>query len=57
MNNSTPAVTWENEELTRELERLHLEFLDLFTHHKDMVENESVILTSLYLEKLGHLQL
>lgn len=57
MNNNTPAFTTENEELTRKLEQLHLEFLDLFTRHKDMVENESVILTSLYLEKIGHLQL
>lgn len=52
-----PSITKENEELTAKLERYHLEFLDLFTCHKEMVENESVILTSLYLEKLGHLQL
>jgi hypothetical protein len=57
MNNNLLSVTKENEELTRKLEALHLEFLDLFTRHKDMVENDSVILTSLYLEKLGHLQL
>jgi hypothetical protein len=57
MNNNTPAFTKENEELTRKLEELHLEFLDQFTRHKEMVENESVILTSLYLEKLGRLQL
>ena len=57
MNNNTPAFTKENEELSRKLEQLHLDFLDLFTRHKDMVENESVILTSLYLEKLGRLQL
>lgn len=50
-------MTQENEELTRKLEALHLEFIDLFTRHKDMVENESVILTSLYLEKLGRIQL
>ena len=55
--NSVPAFTKENEELTRKLETVNLEFLDLFTRHKDMVENESVILTSLYLEKLGCLQL
>jgi len=57
MNTTLPAFTKENEELTGELEQLHLEFLDLFTRHKDMVENESVVLTSLYLEKLGRFQL
>jgi len=57
MNISLPAFTAENKELTRKLEALHLEFLDLFTRHKYMVENESVVLTSLYLEKLGRLQL
>lgn len=57
MNNILPAFTTENEELTRKLEQLHLEFIDLFTRHKDMVENESVILTSLYLEKIGRFQL
>ncbi len=57
MSNNPLAITKENEELTRELEQLHLEFIDLFTRHKDMVENDSVMLTSLYLEKLGHLQL
>ncbi len=57
MIKNLPSFTAENEELTRRLEFLHLEFLDLFTRHKDMVENESVVLTSLYLEKLGRLQL
>lgn len=57
MQNNLPAVTPESEELSRQLELLRLEFLELFTRHKDMVESESVILTSLYLEKLGHLQL
>ena len=57
MSNSLPTFTSENEEQTRKLEFLHLEFLDLFTRHKDMVENESVVLTSLYLEKLGRIQL
>lgn len=57
MNNNLPAFTQENIDLTLALEQLHLEFLDLFTRHKDMVENESVILTSLYLEKLGRYQL
>ena len=57
MNNDTPAFTKEYEELAGKLEQLQLEFLDLFTRHKDMVENESVLLTSIYLEKLGRLQL
>lgn len=51
------TTTRENAELTAKLEQLHLEFIDLFTRHKEMVENESVILTSLYLEKLGRFQL
>jgi hypothetical protein len=57
MKENTPAITTENQELTKELERLNLEFLDLFARHREMVDNESVILTSLYLEKLGLLQL
>jgi hypothetical protein len=57
MSNNLLAFTAQNEELTKKLEFLHLEFLDLFTRHKYMVENESVILTSLYLEKIGRLQL
>jgi len=57
MDYAMPAVTKENEELTAKLVRLQLEFIDLYTRHKEMVENESVILTSLYLEKSGRLQL
>ena len=57
MTNHLPANTKENQELTKELEQLHLEFLDLFTRHKEMVESDSVFLISVYLEKLGHLQL
>lgn len=57
MSHHLPAFTAENEALTKKLESLHLEFLDLFTRHKDMVENESVVLTSLYLEKIGRFQL
>ena len=51
------VLTAEDEQLTAELKQLNAEFLDLFTRHRDMVDSESVILTSLYLEKLGHLQL
>lgn len=57
MKEKTPAITTENQELTMELDRLNLEFLDLFARHNEMVDSESVILTSLYLEKLGLLQL
>ena len=57
MINNLPSLTQDNEALTAKLEQLHLEFIDLFTRHKDMVENESVVLTSLYLEKLGRIQL
>jgi len=52
-----PDITPENAALTQKLEQMHIEFLDLFTSHKDMVENESDILTSVYLEKLGRFQL
>lgn len=57
MSNALPAVTFESEQLKAKLEKLRLEFLELFTRHKDMVENQSVILTSVYLEKLGRFQL
>lgn len=52
-----PSVTAENEQLTKLLDQLHLEFVDLFTRHKNMVDNESDILTAVYPEKLGYLQL
>ncbi|HAG16164.1 MAG TPA: hypothetical protein DCG69_06515 [Bacteroidales bacterium] len=57
MKSNLPAFTKENEEMTKKLEILRLEFVDLFTQHKDMLENESVILSALYLERLGYLQL
>jgi hypothetical protein len=57
MDNTSPACTPAYEESVRHLGQLQLKFLDLYTRHKEMVENESVILTALYLEKLGHLQL
>jgi len=46
MDHTLPVNTIENEELTRKLEQLRLEFLDLYTRHKDMVENDYAILTS-----------
>ena len=57
MNQKTLALTQENEELNRKLAQFAVEFLDLFTRHKEMVEDESVILNALYLEKLGCFQL
>ena len=51
------SITPENQSLLHALEALNLEFLDLYTIHKQMVENDSDLLTSLYLERLGHLQL
>lgn len=57
MENTFPAHTPEYIEQTRELEQLRSAFTETYTIHKDMVENESVILTSVYLEKLGNLQL
>jgi len=57
MNNKLPALTPESIDLTGKLEELQLEFTELFTRHKDMVEQESAILTSVYLEKLGYLLL
>jgi len=57
MNKRIPAFTPENEAMTRRLEQLNLEFLDLYTRHKEMVEDDGPLLESLYLEKLGRLQL
>ncbi len=57
MENYTPAITKENEALTLRLEELREEYAALFARHKDMVESDLVILNSLYLQKLGHLQL
>jgi len=57
MTDHLPTYTNESQELGTRLEQLRIEFLELFTRHKDMVENESAILTSVYLQKLGHLQL
>ncbi len=57
MSDTIPTLSAENKKQTEQLELLHLEFLDLFTLYKNMVENETEILTSLYLEKLGGLQL
>ena len=42
---------------TDRLIELRKEFLDLYTKHKYMVENDLLILNSIYIEKIGHLQL
>ena len=42
---------------TDRLIELRKEFLDLYTKHKYMVENDLLILNSIYLEKIGHLHL
>lgn len=39
MDNNLLSITDNNKELTAKLEQLHLEFIDLFTRHKDMIEN------------------
>ena len=57
MNMRFPAFTAENAALTKKLEELNLEFLDLYTRHKEMVEDEGPLLESLYPEKPGRLQL
>ena len=40
MNKKTLALTEENEELNKKLTQLNGEFLDLFTRHKEMVDDE-----------------
>ena len=57
MENQGLALTEENERLNRDLELEKSRFLELFMRHKYMVEQGVVILTSQYLQKLGHLQL
>lgn len=57
MSSNLPANTKENEALSQQLEQLRKTFLDLYTTHNYMVDNHSAVLTSLYLQKLGHLQL
>lgn len=55
--NTQIAVTPESEALNQKIEACNKEYLDLYTLHRDMVDNESILLTSLYMEKLGYLQL
>ena len=54
MTNTNISQTPENEALSTELSKLNAEFLELFTRHKDMVDEEPVIY-SLYLNRLGWL--
>lgn len=51
------ATTPEYQAIALELEHLNAEFTELFTRHKAMVDNDAVVLTSLYLQTLGVLQL
>lgn len=51
------TITPENAELNQRLQQLHADFTEVFIAHKTMVEDQSPILTSLYLEKLGRFQL
>jgi len=51
------AVTPENAALNERLQELHISFTQTYIQHKTMVEDESPILTSVYLDKLGGLQL
>ena len=51
------AVTPENASLNERLQELHVAFTQAYIQHKTMVEDESPILTSVYLDKLGGLQL
>lgn len=53
MDPTLPANTRESEELSKELEKARKEFLELFTRHKEMVDEEAVVLASLYYQKLG----
>lgn len=39
------------------LTELRKRFLDLYTKHKFMIKNDMLVLNSIYLEKIGHLQL
>lgn len=55
--NTQIAVSPESQDLNRKLATCNKEYLELYTRHKDMVDNESSLLASLYMEKLGHLQL
>lgn len=57
MDHQLPAHTPENEALSKELDLVRKEFLDLYTRHKVMVEDEANVLTSLYYEKLGKYRL
>jgi len=51
------AITPENAALNERLQELHIAFTEAYIRHKTMVEDEAPILTSVYLDKLGGLQL
>ena len=51
------AITPENAALNERLQELHIAFTEAYIRHKAMVEDEAPILTSVYLDKIGGLQL
>lgn len=57
MVQNTPDFTKKHKEQSQKLTQLQQTFLDLYTRHKHMVEDEAVIMTSIYLKHLGTLQL
>ncbi len=56
MSKTTLAITLKNAALRKEYETLKSEFLDLYTQHRHMVDDEAVILRSIYIKELGNLQ-
>lgn len=57
IQNCIPALTSEYVQLTEELEAARSEFLNLFTLHKNLVENDTSVLSSLYLDRIGRFEL
>ncbi len=57
VQNYVPALTPEYIKLTEELDAARSEFLTLFTLHKNLVENDRPILSSLYLDRIGRYEL
>ena len=51
------AITPENAALNERLQELHVAFTQTYIQHKTMVEDEAPILTSVYLDRLGGMQL
>lgn len=51
-----PAKLPKNEALNRELESLNNEYVDLYTRHRELVDNDTPLLMSKYMERIGYLQ-